>query len=119
MGGAPGTASIILTCVRLQATVKRVRIRSFAHKGLKALYEEGNSRGVSYDTLDKLRKMLSFLENMQDVEELRSLPIWRAHVLAGHRKGTWSLYVTRNRRLTFRVDLSEGELCDVNLEDYH
>jgi toxin HigB-1 len=35
------------------------------------------------------------------------------------RKGTWSLSVTRNRRLTFRIDTAELELCDVNLEDYH
>jgi plasmid maintenance system killer protein len=35
------------------------------------------------------------------------------------RKGTWSLSVTRNRRLTFRVDIAEREIYDVNLEDYH
>ncbi len=35
------------------------------------------------------------------------------------RKGTWSLSVTRNRRLTFRTDAVEGEIFDVNLEDYH
>jgi proteic killer suppression protein len=39
--------------------------------------------------------------------------------LTGDRKGTWSLSVTRNRRLTFRIDTAEHEICDVNLEDYH
>ena len=29
------------------------------------------------------------------------------------------LSVTRNRRLTFRIDSAENEICDVNLEDYH
>lgn len=24
-----------------------------------------------------------------------------------------------NRRLTFRVGTAEGEICDLNLEDYH
>jgi proteic killer suppression protein len=38
--------------------------------------------------------------------------------LLGDRKGTWSLSVTGNRRLTFRID-QESEICDVNLEDYH
>jgi proteic killer suppression protein len=96
-----------------------MRIRSFTHKGLKGLYEEDSSRGVSADLVDKLRKMLAFLDNMQDPEELHSLPAWRAHMLSGDRKGTWTLRVTRNRRLTFRVEGAEREICDVNLEDYH
>jgi len=96
-----------------------VRIRSFAHKGLKKLYEDDIAKGVPVDTTDKLRKMLAFLDDMEDVGELRSLPAWRAHTLTGDRKGTWSLSVTRNRRLTFRIDPAEEEICDVNLEDYH
>jgi toxin HigB-1 len=86
---------------------------------LKRLYEEDNAKGVPPATVDKFRKMLAFLDDMQDPEELRSLPVWKAHILTGDRKGTWSLSVTRNRRLTFRVDATELEICDVNLEDYH
>lgn len=48
-----------------------------------------------------------------------ALPSWEAHTLTGDRKGTWSLSVTRNRRLTFRIDTTEQEICDLNLEDYH
>jgi proteic killer suppression protein len=96
-----------------------MRIRNFIHKGLKRLYVEGNSKGVSADTVDKLRKILAFLDDMQDAEELHSLPSWKAHILTGDRKGTWSLNVTRNRRLTFRIESAEDEVCDVNLEDYH
>jgi proteic killer suppression protein len=96
-----------------------MRIRNFIHKGSKRLYEDGNSKGVSADTVDKLRKILAFLDDMQDAEELHSLPSWKAHILTGDRKGTWSLSVTRNRRLTFRIDSAEDEVCNVNLEDYH
>jgi len=96
-----------------------VKIRNFVHKGLKRLYEEDVTKGVPPDTVDKLRKMLAFLDDMQDPEELRSLPSWKTHMLSGDRKGTWSLNVTRNRRLTFRIDTEEREICDVNLEDYH
>lgn len=35
------------------------------------------------------------------------------------RKGLWNLSVTRNRRLTFRIDNAEQEIYNVNLEDYH
>ena len=51
--------------------------------------------------------------------KLRTVPSWKAHQLTGDRKGTWSLSVTRNRRLTFRIDNAEREIYDVNLEDYH
>ena len=96
-----------------------MKIRDFAHKGLKRLYEEDSSRGVPPDTADKLRKILAYLDNMEDPEELRALAAWRAHTLIGDRRGTWSLSVTRNRRLTFRIDTAEREICEVNLEDYH
>jgi toxin HigB-1 len=96
-----------------------VRIRNFVHKGLKRLYAGDVAKGVPPDTAEKLRKMFAFLDDLQDVEELQSLPAWKAHILAGDRKGTWSLNVTRNRRLTFRIDSAENEICDMNLEDYH
>jgi proteic killer suppression protein len=63
--------------------------------------------------------MLAFLDEMESPEELRMLPSWKAHSLAGDRKGFWSLSVTANRRLTFRMDETGRAICDVNLEDYH
>ena len=94
-----------------------MRVRSIAHKGLRRLYEENSSKGLSADAVDKLRKMLTFLDAMQDPDELRALPIWKAHMLTGDRKGTWSLHVTRTWRMTFQVE--DDEIIDVNLEDYH
>ena len=94
-----------------------MKVRSLAHKGLRRLYEDHSSKGVSADTVDKLRKMLAFLDAMQSPDELRALPTWKAHILTGDRKGTWSLHVTRNRRLTFQIE--DDEIVDINLEDYH
>jgi proteic killer suppression protein len=108
-----------LTSVRLQATLCTVKIRNIVHKGLKRLYAEDNAKGVPPDTVDKLRKMLAFLDDMETPEELRALPSWKVHTLTGDRKGTWSLSVTGNRRLTFSIDMAEQEICDLNLEDYH
>jgi toxin HigB-1 len=96
-----------------------VKIRSFAHKGLRRLYEDDSTKGVPPDTVEKLRKILAYLDNIEDPEELRTLTVWKLHTLTGDRKGVRSLSVTRNRRLTFRIDLAESEICDVNLEDYH
>ena len=94
-----------------------MRICSFVHKGLKRLYLEDSSKGLSPESVEKLRAMLTFLQDMQDPEHLRAFPLWKAHQLSGDRKGTWSLYVTRNWRLTFRLD--ESGVHDLNLEDYH
>jgi proteic killer suppression protein len=55
----------------------------------------------------------------EDARELRDVPSWRVHQLTGDRKGTWSLTVTRNWRLTFRIDRTEGEILDLSYEDYH
>ena len=112
-------ASVVLTSVRLRATVVQVRIRNFVHKGLKKLYADNVAKGVPPDAVDKLRKMLAFLDDMEDPEELRALPSWKVHTLTGDRKGIWSLSVTANRRLTFRIDTVEREIYDANLEDYH
>lgn len=95
-----------------------MKIRNIVHKGLKRLYAEDNEKGLPPDAVDKLRKMLAFLDDMESPEELRALPSWKVQTLTGDRKGTWSLSVTRNRRLTFRIDTAEQEICDLNLEDY-
>jgi proteic killer suppression protein len=96
-----------------------VKITKFIHKGLKNLYEEDVTKGVPQVAVDKLQKMLSFLEQMGEPEELRSLASWKAHTLTGDRKGVWSLSVTGNLRLTFFIDLHRREIRDVDLEDYH
>jgi toxin HigB-1 len=96
-----------------------VKIRNFAHKGLERLYTRADGRRLPPQCADKLRKMLGFLEAMHDVEELRSLTAWRPHVLSGERRRVWSLTVTRNWRLTFRIDTVERELFDLDFEDYH
>ena len=101
---------------RLQSTSEDT---GFAHKGLKRLYTEDCVKSVPLETAGKLRKMLAYLDNMEGPEELRALTAWKIHTLSGDRQGTWSLSVTGNLRLTFRIDTAEHEICDVDLEDYH
>ena len=96
-----------------------MRIRNVIHKGLRRLIEDDDRSGVQPDLVDKLRRMVSFLQDMQDENELRLVPSWKAHLLTGNRKGTWSLFVSKNWRLTFRIDKTEIEIIDLNYEDYH
>jgi proteic killer suppression protein len=45
------------------------------------------------------------------------MPGWRLHRLRGDRAGTWSISLSGNWRVTFRVE--DGAIHDLNLEDYH
>ena len=69
--------------------------------------------------VEKIRNILSFLQDMDHVDELQTIPSWRAHQLTGDRKGHWSLTVSRNWRITFRVDEIEREIVDLDYQDYH
>jgi len=94
-----------------------MEIRSFTHKGLKELYTDDDPKKLPADEVDKIKKMLAFLQDMASVSELRTIKVWKAHRLKGD--DVWALHVTRNWRLTFRVDREANEICDLNLEDYH
>jgi proteic killer suppression protein len=96
-----------------------VKIRNILHKGLKRLYEQDDPKGLPPPSIDKLGKMIAFLEIMTEAVELLDVPVWKAHSLAGSRKGTWSLHVNRNWRLTFWIDGATREVCDLDFEDYH
>ncbi len=94
-----------------------MKIRSIVHRGIRRLFLKDDPKGVPTAAVDKLRKMLAFLQEIDGVDELRTIPVWKAHQLTGDRKGIWSLHVTRNWRLTFRVD--GKEIVDIDFEDYH
>ena len=96
-----------------------MRIRNILHKGLRRFVERDDPSGLQPAVVEKLRRMISFLQDMEREEELRTVPSWKAHMLTGDRKGTWSLFVTKNWRMTFRIDVDEIEIIDLDYEDYH
>lgn len=90
-------------------------IETIKHKGLRRLYEKNDRSGIRPDLVDKLGKILSALAAANGAEEM-ALPMFRLHWLAGDRRGTYSVTVKANWRVTFRFE--EGAALDVNLEDY-
>jgi proteic killer suppression protein len=96
-----------------------MKIRNAVHRGLRRFMERDDPSGLPPQVVEKVRNILTFLQEMEDAGELRDLPSWKAHQLTGDRKGTWSLQVTRNWRITFRIDQAEGEILDLDYEDYH
>jgi proteic killer suppression protein len=96
-----------------------MRIRNVIHRGLRRFIEEDDAAGIPSAVAPKLRKIVSFLQDMESETELHTMPSWKTHQLTGSRKGTWSLFVTKNWRLTFRVEQTSIEIVDLNYEDYH
>ena len=96
-----------------------MKIRNVFHKGLRRFIEADDTSGLQSAVVEKLRRILSFLQDMELEEELRTAPSWKAHQMTGDRKGTWSLFVTKNWRLTFRINKDEVEIIDLDYEDYH
>ena len=94
-----------------------MEIDSIRHKGLRCFFETGNPKGLVGDA-GRLRKMLAFIDAAIGLDELAMPPNYGLHELTGDRKGTWSMTVTRNWRLTFGVN-GDGALVDMDLEDYH
>jgi proteic killer suppression protein len=94
-----------------------VEIESIRHKGLRRFFETGNAKGLVGD-VGRLRKMLAFIDAAESFDELGLPPNFGLHELTGDRRGTWSMTVTRNWRMTFGLN-GDGALIDMDLEDYH
>ncbi len=58
------------------------------HKGLRRFIESDDASGLQPVLVAKIRRMVTFLQDMELEDELRTVPSWRAHLLTGDRKGT-------------------------------
>ena len=91
-------------------------IDGFKHKGLRRLHEDDDARKVQPGLADRLRLILSALDQAGDVHDMDQ-PTFRLHALKGNRKGVWAVTARANWRVTFRFD--DEVAYDVDLEDYH
>jgi toxin HigB-1 len=95
-----------------------MQIESIRHKALRRFAETGQPKGLPAGSVDRLRRMFAYIDAIETAEELRVPPNFGAHQLTGDRKGEWSLMVTKNWRMTFRIN-DAGAIEDLDLEDYH
>ena len=91
-------------------------ITSFKHKGLKRLFETGDISGINPQHAERLRKILALLETSETIDDM-DLPGLNLHKLKGKRKNTLAVTVSGNWRVTFK--LKNGDILEVNYEDYH
>ncbi len=95
-----------------------VDIESIRHKALRNFAETGKAKGLPGNLIGRLRNMLAYLAAIETMEELKAPPNYGAHELTGDRSGEWSLTVTKNWRMTFRINAAFA-IEDMDLEDYH
>lgn len=91
-------------------------IKTFQHKGLKAYFETGTTKGIRADHAKRLTLILSALNVATAAGEL-NLPGFRLHPLKGQLAGYWSMTVSGNWRVIFRFVGTDVELVDYL--DYH
>ena len=92
-------------------------IGEIKHKGLQRLYDDDDARQLPAAAVRKIKRILAALAFADDLSQVQTIPGWRLHPLKGKRRGVYSITVTGNWRLTFRV---EGQaITELNFEDYH
>lgn len=92
-------------------------IRSIEHRGLKRLVEDDEARELRRDLVARIRRILTALVLAPDINNILGPPGWRIHQLTGDRSGTWSISVSGNWRITFKLE--DDAIIHLNLEDYH
>ncbi len=91
-------------------------IRTFRHRGLKRLFQRNDASGLSAERVSRIEDVLAHLDSATRPADL-DLPGYRLHRLRGGLKGFWSVTISGNWRIVFRVD--DGDVYDVDLLDYH
>jgi proteic killer suppression protein len=91
-------------------------IKTFRHRGLKALFERGDPSNVRADQAGRIADVLAHLDRAQRPSDI-DLPGYRLHRLKGDRKGVWSVSISGNWRIVFRFE--NGDAFDADLVDYH
>lgn len=103
-------------CYASWRIMELVAIEGFRHGGLKRFFERSDARRLHRAHVARIGRILSALDGSDPLAVL-SAPGYRLHPLKGDRRGQWSVRVSDNWRIVFRV---EGEhVFDVDLTDYH
>ena len=90
-------------------------IRSISHRGLRKLYQSGQTQGVAQHHVTKLRDILTALDQSRRPADM-NLPGFQLHPLRGSPQKYYAVSVSGNWRVTFRFD--EGDATDIDYLDY-
>ena len=91
-------------------------IKKFNHRGMEKYFLTGTKAGIQAKHEKRIRLILARLNASTSPQDM-DLPGLRLHELIGKRKGTWSVNVSGNWRITFQFLGTDA--FSVNYEDYH
>jgi proteic killer suppression protein len=91
-------------------------IKSFKHKGLQRLFLYNDRSKINPNHAPKLIRILDRLDASVTPQDM-NLPGYKLHELKGKEKGTWSVWVSGNWRITFQFEANDA--INVDYEDYH
>ena len=91
-------------------------IKSFRHKGLERLFNDGTKKGIQPQHAEKLVDILDRMDASAFVGDM-DYPGSDLHPLKGHLKGQWAVKVSGNWRVIFRFE--NGDAFVVDYVDYH
>lgn len=93
-------------------------IKSFRHKGLRLLWEEGKTSKLPAEQISRIERMLELIDSATDVpDDFGAFPNWNIHKLSGDLKDYLSVKVNKNYRIIFRFDGQHA--YDIDYVDYH
>ena len=94
-------------------------IKSFRHKGLERFFADPrytDKRRITGIMAKRLVVILDALDIIETAEEMNIAGLY-FHPLKGRRRRTYSVRVTGNWRVTWKM--KANDVVNVNLEDYH
>jgi proteic killer suppression protein len=91
-------------------------IKTFRHRGLQRYFETGSPKAIPAEMKKRIQIRLNVLDRAKELRDL-DLPGFYFHSLKGDRRGEFAIKASGNYRLTFRFE--NGDVLDLNLEDYH
>ena len=91
-------------------------IKSFKHKGLEKFFYNNDRSRINPKHSSKRARILDRLDASLTPQDM-NLPGYRWHKLSGKKKGSWSVWVSGNWRVTFQFDGPDA--VNVDYLDYH
>lgn len=91
-------------------------IKTFAHKGLKELFNDGKTKRIAFIYHNRCIECLTLIDNAADTAELK-IPGWVTHPMHQFNPVRWSMRISGNYRITFEFE--KGNAYRVDFEDPH
>jgi len=93
-------------------------IKSINHKGLRLLWEKGDSSKLPSTLVAKIEIVMDVIDSAKLMpQDLGAFKSWEVHKLSGDLQEFWSVKINKNYRIIFRFEGQDA--YDLDYVDYH